>query len=235
MCGSNPNSWKKWLSLAEWWYNTHYHTSSKLTPYEVVYNQPPPLHLPYLAGESVNKDIDRSLQRRETMITELKFQLKRAQERMKHYADLHRTDRVFAEGDWVWLKVVPYKQLTLQPRNNVKLSPKYSGPFQVINKIGTSAYKLQLPMSAKVHDVFHVSQLKLFRGTLPVTAIIPSWFCTDSCNQFARPSILLDKRIRPFGNAAKVEYLVQWENQLASQATWVDAKSFCATFPDFTV
>ena len=51
MCAENPSEWSPWLALTEWRFNTHYHTSSRMTPYEVVYNQPPPLHLPYLPGE----------------------------------------------------------------------------------------------------------------------------------------------------------------------------------------
>ena len=41
------HQWEKWLPLVEWWYNTSYHTTSKMTPYEVVYGQPPPVLLPY--------------------------------------------------------------------------------------------------------------------------------------------------------------------------------------------
>ena len=48
MTGDAPSEWSQWLPLAEWWYNTHFHTVIQLTPYEVVYSQPPPLHLPYL-------------------------------------------------------------------------------------------------------------------------------------------------------------------------------------------
>lgn len=44
----NPHQWSGWLSLAEWWYNTTYHTAIGTTPYEVLYGQPPPIHLPYL-------------------------------------------------------------------------------------------------------------------------------------------------------------------------------------------
>lgn len=78
MCGENPKDWSMWLPLAEWWYNINYHTSARLTPYEVVYNQPPPLHLPYLPGESIMAMVDRSLQRREDMIKLLQFHLRRA-------------------------------------------------------------------------------------------------------------------------------------------------------------
>jgi len=44
MCLSFPKEWSKWLPLAEFWYNTTFHSTIQLTPYEVLYNQPPPLH-----------------------------------------------------------------------------------------------------------------------------------------------------------------------------------------------
>jgi len=105
VCVQNPKDWVKWLALAEWWCNTTFQSAAQMTPYEVVYNQPPPLHLPYLAGESPHPSVDRSLQRRESMISLLKHNLRRAQHRMKQLADRSRTDRVFQIGDWVWLKL----------------------------------------------------------------------------------------------------------------------------------
>ncbi|MCI25548.1 ROOT HAIR defective 3 GTP-binding family protein, partial [Trifolium medium] len=68
MCADKPSSWVKWLSLAEWWYNTNFHSSIQTTPFEVVYGQPPPLHLPYLPGESSSLQVDRTLSARETAI-----------------------------------------------------------------------------------------------------------------------------------------------------------------------
>lgn len=107
MCSEKPKEWSMWLPLAEWWYNTNFHTSIQLTPYEVVYNQPPPLHLPYLPGEISEVAVDRSLQKREQMIYMIKFFLKRAQDRMKSQADHRRTDKTFEIGSWVWLKLHP--------------------------------------------------------------------------------------------------------------------------------
>lgn len=54
MCSEKPSSWFKWLSLAEWWYNTNFHTSIQTTLYEVVYGQAPPIHLPFLLGGATN-------------------------------------------------------------------------------------------------------------------------------------------------------------------------------------
>ena len=56
----SPQQWSKWLPLAEWWYNTTFHSAIQTTPYEVVYGQPPPIHLHYLPGESKVQLVDRS-------------------------------------------------------------------------------------------------------------------------------------------------------------------------------
>lgn len=61
MSGENPKEWSLWLPLAKWWYNTHFHSTIGLTTYEDVYNQPPPVYLPYLAGEERNAMVDWSM------------------------------------------------------------------------------------------------------------------------------------------------------------------------------
>ena len=87
MCAQNPKEWCNWLPLAEWWYNTTYQSAIQLTPYEVLYNQSPPIHLPYLPGESTNTAVDRTMQRRELMIKSIQQNLQKAQNRMKQLAD----------------------------------------------------------------------------------------------------------------------------------------------------
>ena len=93
---------------------------------------------------------------------------------MKQQADQHRSERSFDVGDWVFLQLQPYKQMSLkQAKKDNKLSPKYYGSYKVLQKIGTMAYKLELPTASRVHPVFHVSCLKKVIGDkLPVQTIL---------------------------------------------------------------
>ena len=105
MAGERPKDWCKWIPLAEWWYNTTFHSATQTTPYEVVYGQPAPIYLPYFPGDSNVEAIDRSLQTRKAVIKLLKFHLGRAQHRMKVQANKGRSDRVFQIGDFVYVKL----------------------------------------------------------------------------------------------------------------------------------
>ena len=156
MTSDKPYLWSKWLPLAEFWYNTNYHTSINSTPYEVVYGQPPPVHLPYLAGESKVQVVAKSLEERERMLLILKFHLLRAKNRIKQLVDKHRSERSFDIGDWVFLKLQPYCQQYVVQRSSQKLSPKYYGPYKILDKFGPVAYKLQLPeTSLTLYFMYH--------------------------------------------------------------------------------
>ena len=85
MTGEKPNEWVLWIPLAEWWYNSNWHSATGVVPFEAAYGQTPSLHIPYLAGDSTVEAVDRSLRTRELCIQ--KYHLKRAQKRMKQQAD----------------------------------------------------------------------------------------------------------------------------------------------------
>ena len=144
MTSDKPHLWSKWLPLAEFWYNTDFHSATQTTPYEAVYGQPPPAHLPYMAGESKVQVVAKCLEDREKMILILKFHLLRAQHRMKQEADKHRRDRSFEIRDLVFVKLQPYRQKSVVLRGSPKLAPKFYGPYKIIGKMGSVVYKLEL-------------------------------------------------------------------------------------------
>lgn len=154
---SCPNKWKDWLPLAEFWYNTSFHSSLNKTPFEVLYGQPPR----HLGIDVVNScsvpDLQTWLSQRKLMVQMLQQHLVRVQQRQKHQADKHWSERGFQIGDMVFLKLQPYVQSSIHKRANHKLSFKYFGPYEVLEKIGSVAYRLRLPASSTIHLVFHVS------------------------------------------------------------------------------
>ena len=121
--------WVQWLPLAELWYNTNYHATTKMTPYEAVYGQLPPSPTSYIKGCSKVQAVDQLLQHRATMLAHLRENLHQAQNRMKQQVDQHRSERQFQEGDQVFLWLQPYKQTSLKDKGCQKLSPKFYGPY----------------------------------------------------------------------------------------------------------
>lgn len=75
-----------------------------MTPFEAQYGYAPPIHMPYLPGDSRVEAVDIALRNREEMILLLKKHLQRAADRMQKQANKHRMDRNYEIGDWVWLK-----------------------------------------------------------------------------------------------------------------------------------
>ncbi|KAL1220367.1 hypothetical protein V5N11_005992 [Cardamine amara subsp. amara] len=232
MTADTPHTWPHWLPLAEGWYNTTYHLAIHTTPFEVLFGQPPPTHLPYLPGESSSAVIDRSMQQRENIINMLKFHLTRAQNRMKQISDAKRSFREFSIGNYVYLELQPYRQHSLKNRKLPhKLSPRFYGPFRVIDKIGQVAYKLELPPGAAIHNVFHVSQMKLCPNPPTVQSTLPQYLM--DLGTAKEPEAILDKKVVKRRNTAATKVLVQWKGYPPDQATWEFYQDFTAKFPTF--
>lgn len=92
----------------------------------------------------------------------IRAKLKAAQDRQKSYADKKHRDVNFNVGDKVFLKVSPWKGIMRFGKKG-KLSPRYIGPYEVIDKVEMLAYRLALPPElAQIHNVFHVSVLRKY-------------------------------------------------------------------------
>lgn len=170
--------------------------------------------------------------RHHSVIQVLKDNLCRAQNRMKQYTDQRRSERNFDIGDWVFLRLQSYRQMTVASRHNLKLSPKYYGPYQVIKKIGEVAYQLQLPSEAKVHSVFHVSLLKKKLGKQAIP-IVQLHELGEEGQFLIEPVAILARRLIKRKSRPVMQVLVHWSNLPSSDATWEDLGSIQSRFPQF--
>ena len=89
--GHQPFNWTNWLPWAEWWYNTTFHSSIKMTPFEAVYGRPPPRIEFYLPGTINVHVVNLALCDRDMILRLLKDNLEAAQSQMKFFADKNHT------------------------------------------------------------------------------------------------------------------------------------------------
>jgi hypothetical protein len=225
MTFSEPKKWAAWLPMAEFWYNSTFHTALKITPFRALYGFPPPM----LSELAIPGPVDLNAQ---DFLTAKKQNLLQAQTRMKRYADLNRTERSFKVGDMVYLKMAPYRFAAFGFRGAIKLHSKYYGPFKILQCVGNVAYKLLLPTSVNIHPVFHVSQLKQHLGPKAVPSPDLPLINPDGTIKTG-PAVVLQVRQVPRNNLPVVQWLIQWENLSPEEASWEDADFIRATFPDF--
>jgi len=96
------------------------------------------------------------------IINKINEKLRAAQDRQKSYADVHRRSLAFDVREHVLLKVSPLKG-SLRFGQKGKLTPRYIGPFEILQKIGPMAYRLALPPTLQgINDAFHISQLRRY-------------------------------------------------------------------------
>ena len=226
-----PRQWAQWLHWAEYCYNSASHTSINMSPFQALYGRSPPL-IRYAQHSTQVDTLDNLLLFRDAIWDELKFNLIRAQQRMKKMTDVHHRDLEFAVGDQVFLKLQPYRQQSLAKRHCHKLAACFYGAFSVVGKIGAVAHKLDLPHSCKSHLVFHVSQLKPARGSQLTPALLPPQLSADMELQ-AVPDALLNVKFADPGTHLVDQLLIKWKDLPASDATWEFYDNMAAYFPSF--
>jgi hypothetical protein len=128
-------------------------------------------------------------------------------------------ERSFQVGDWVYLKLQPYRQVTVAGTAPSKLSARFYGPFEVIERVGSVAYKLKLPPNLQVHPTFHVSRLKprIGKGTA-IEATLP--ILGPSTSLRLMPEAILARKIIKLRNEPVVQVLIKWVNTDKEESTW---------------
>ena len=168
---------------------------------------------------------------RDFILTLARENLQEAQTRMKLYANKKRTKREYSVGDWVYLRLRPYRQMTVAVRKSLKLSPRYFGPFRITQKIRKVFYKLDLPKESKIYPVFHISCLKKQIGT-QVSPNLRLPTVMENGTMAPEPKKILERRLKKKGNRSGVDVLIQWKGANKEDATWVDVEELRRTYPE---
>ena len=211
-------------------YNICHHSAIGRSPFEALYGYSPRM-IAIDPMSASNSEVITWSSDRQWMNQLLQQHLHRAKHRMKKQADQHRSERSFDVGDLVYLKLQPYVQSFLAPRSHQKLAFRFFGPYHITERVGSVAYRLDLPAHSSVHPVFHVSQLKKAVGAShQVTPILPS----DFALQLA-PEQVLQTRLVSRDNNQVQQVLVKWNNLPTTLATWEDYEALRQEFPRATV
>ena len=216
----HQDQWDEYLPAAEFAYNNSKQASTGFTPFELDCGQHPITPITLAIGEvSRVPAANDFVQHWNTMINMAKDALMEAQDRQTKYANQHRRHQVFKEGDQVLLSMKNINNPVDRNRPTKKLTPRFAGPYTISKVISTTAYKLDLPKTMKIHPVFHVSLLKPYnpspeefgRPTPPPAIIIPG----NNQEEYEVETIL-DKR--KLWN--RIQYLVKWIGYPLHDATW---------------
>ncbi|KAL8135501.1 hypothetical protein AgCh_010225 [Apium graveolens] len=198
---------------------------------EVVYGSKP-RHLAWQdRGDSNIYSLETLLAERQLQWARLRELLEVAQAKLKSYADTRRSERQFQKGDWVYLKLQPYKQVYVVIRRNLKLAAKFYGPYEIVEKVGSVAYKLAMPVTSRIHPIFHVSQLKKTIGQSKVQQQLPH--VNDHGTFDLTPSRQLDSRHVLRDHKVVYQKLVQWRGCSVGEATREDEELLKCSFLEF--
>ena len=224
-------SWDDHLHLAEFAYNNSYHSSIKMAPYEALYGRKcrspicwTELNERTLLGPDL---VDETTKK----IKVIQQKLLTAQSRQKSYADMRRRPLEFMEGEHVFLRVTPMTGIGRAIRAK-KLSPRFMGPYEILERIGPVAYRIALPPQlANLHDVFHVSQLKKYQPDPSHIIEMDEVELRDNMTYKVEPERIVDERDKQLRNKTIKLVKVVWKGMAPGDATWETEESMRQSYP----
>ena len=227
----HQGSWEEHLPLVEFSYNNSYQASIQMAPCEALYGRP--CRSPFCWAEVGESSITGPNLIRDTSekVSLIRQRLLMAQIQQKSYADVRRRPLEFEVGDHVFLKVMP-KRGGVRSGKRGKLSPRFIGPFEILERVGTVAYRLALPPSMSgVHEVFHVSMLRKYT---PDPAYVVDWgqIGVDTDETFEEgPVCILDSRDQVLRRKTVRLVRVLWQHYGVEDSTWEHEDTMRASYP----
>jgi hypothetical protein len=224
-CNYQQDNWAELISMAEFSYNNSASTTTGVTPFFANYGYHPRYDLvpvPSSAPPAPAALIEYT-SRLENLREHLQAEMKFAQSEQAEHANQHRSAPPdFRVGDFVWL----IRRHIKTKRPSSKLDYKRLGRFQILEKVSSHAYKLDLPPSMKVHPVFHISLLEpTSNDPLPGQVLPPPPPIEVDEEQYWEVEEVLDSR--RYRN--RLQYLVRWVGY--SEPTW-EPPEHLSTSPD---
>ncbi|KAG8474782.1 hypothetical protein CXB51_031699 [Gossypium anomalum] len=225
-------SWEKYLALVEFAYNNSFQSSIQMAPYEALYGRKcrTPLYWTELSEKRIH-GVD-LIKETEEKVKVIRDCLKTASDPQKSYADLKRKEIEFQVGAKVFLKVSPWKKILRLGRKG-KLSPRFIGPYKIIERVGPVAYRLALPTELeKIHNVFHVSMLRRYRSdpshVIPLTEIE----IRPNMTYEEEPIKILAREIKQLRNKNIALVKVLWHRHGMEEGTWEPEEAMRKQYPN---
>nr|GEV74787.1 putative reverse transcriptase domain-containing protein [Tanacetum cinerariifolium] len=176
----------------EFSYNNSYHSSVRCAPFEALYGRK-----------------CRSL-----------IILKAASDRHKSYTDKRRKPLEFSVGDYVLLKVSPWKGVVHSGKKG-KLAPRFVRPFEIVEKVGHVAYRLRLPKELNgVHDTFHVSYLKKCLADSTLQVPLDKIQVDAKLNFVEEPMEILEREFKKLKRSIISIVKVRWNLKRGPEFMW---------------
>ncbi|GJT13798.1 putative reverse transcriptase domain-containing protein [Tanacetum coccineum] len=223
--------WVNHLPLVEFSYNNSYHASIKAAPFEALYGRKCRSPVCWAEVGEVQLTGPEIVQETTEKIIQIKQRMQAARDRQKSYADLKPKLIDFQVGDKVMLKVSPWKGVVRFGKQG-KLNPRYVGPFKVLEKVGSVAYKLELPKElSRVHNTFHVSNLKKCHADEPLAVPLDGLHFDDKLQFVEEPVEIMDHEVKWLKQSRIPLVKVRWNSRRGPKFTWECEDQFRKKYP----